>query len=511
MGRLSSSLAPVRVLSNKQRMKAASRLPVRRQSYLLVFGFLAALLILSHSTLLRLPYYWDEIGQFIPASLDLFESGALIPHSTLPNVHPPGLMVYLTLVWKIFGYSILNTRIAMLLVAAVGALGAFLLAIELGRGTTGAPGFTALALLCVSPLFFSQSVMALLDMPAMAFTVFALLFFLQGKMRSSALVCVALVLVKETGIVAPALFGIWLLRERRVRPALWFLLPIPVLAIWLFALKHATGHWFGSAEFTQYNIWFPLHPVRLGLALLRRTYYLFISSGHLIGTAVLVYAWRRMPVFRSRPWRVAICFAIAHVVAVSLLGGAVLERYVIPVLPILYAAFAIGLLALPTRWRIAATAGLLLCLTAANFVNPPYPFPFENNLEWTAFVGLEQSAARAVDSLPPGPIATAFPFSDALRRRPFGYVTQERRVQQVASFRRTDLRKLQAERPETLVVFTQTWDPLHLLEASFLGRFLHRFYGYEPEATVPEIESLFQLHRQQTWQGRGLEFVLLRR
>src|SRR3984885_2411317 len=112
------------------------------------YGMLAAFLILAHGPLLRLPFYWDEAGQFIPASLDLFRTGAWIPVSTLPNVHPPGVMAYLAACWSIFGYSIPATRIAMLLIAALGALSTFLLGIEMSRGSTGTPAFAALVLLC---------------------------------------------------------------------------------------------------------------------------------------------------------------------------------------------------------------------------------------------------------------------------------------------------------------------------------------------------------------------------
>src|SRR5271154_919244 len=127
-------------------MPPAARLRVRYRSYVLAFGAIAAFLILSHGSLLSLPFYWDEIGQFIPASLDLFRHGAWIPVSTVPNVHPPGVMAYLALFWSIFGYSISATRIAMLLAAAFGGLVTFLLGIELSRGSTGTPAFAALSL-----------------------------------------------------------------------------------------------------------------------------------------------------------------------------------------------------------------------------------------------------------------------------------------------------------------------------------------------------------------------------
>src|SRR5215475_5500874 len=107
------------------------RPPIRRRSYLLVYTLLAGLLLLGHSPLLQLPFFWDEAGQFIPQALDLYRTGELIPHHTTPNIHPPAVVAMLAAVWHIFGFSILMTRIVMTLIAALGAMFAFLLAIEL--------------------------------------------------------------------------------------------------------------------------------------------------------------------------------------------------------------------------------------------------------------------------------------------------------------------------------------------------------------------------------------------
>ncbi len=70
----------------------------------------ALFLVLAHLPFLTAPYFWDEAGQFIPASLDIFYGGELVPHSTIPNVHPPGVMLYLAGIWRVFGYSIAGTR-----------------------------------------------------------------------------------------------------------------------------------------------------------------------------------------------------------------------------------------------------------------------------------------------------------------------------------------------------------------------------------------------------------------
>src|SRR5947209_3883720 len=118
--------------------------------------------------------------------------------------------------------------------------------------------------------------MVQLDMPAMVFSSLGLVLFLDGRIRAAALASTLLVLVNETGLITPVLFGGWLWFEGRRREALWFLLPVLPLIAWLIALERSTGHLFGNAAFTEYNIFYPLHPVRFVMALARRLYYLFI-------------------------------------------------------------------------------------------------------------------------------------------------------------------------------------------------------------------------------------------
>lgn len=497
--------------------KSAGRPPVRFRSYALSFFLIAAFLILAHASLLDLPFYWDELGQFIPAALDIFRAGEWIPVSTVPNVHPPGVMAYLAMVWSIFGYSIAGTRVAMLIIAALGALVTFLLGIQLSRGAAGAPAFTALALLCLSPLFFAQSMMAQLDMPAMVLATLALLFFLQERRCASAIACAVLVLVKETGAVVPALFGVWLIVERRDwRNSAWFLLPFPGLILWLVALHQTTGHWLGNAAFTEYNVRDSLEPVHFLLAAARRFYYVFIGSGHFIGTLALIWAWRRMPLLRERAWRISWMFVLVQLLVVSAFGGATLERYVLPVLPVVYVAFALSLRALKTRTRQIALAALIVCLIGASFVNPPYPFPFENNLAFVSFVRLEQSAASEVEQysigLPGGGVvATAFPLTSALRNPDFGFVGIRHKVLEVRDFTRPEIERLRLQLPDLVVVYQRTWDPLDLLAHPAISSLLTRWYGYERELTPNEIAGLLGMRVARQWTRRGLSIELLER
>ena len=100
-------------------------------------GLLIALLFIAlfalHIPLLRLPYFWDEAGYYIPAARDLFLSGTLIPHSTVSNAHPPLVMAYLALWWKLLGYTPVVTRTVMLLVSAFSLGGLFRLAARIAN------------------------------------------------------------------------------------------------------------------------------------------------------------------------------------------------------------------------------------------------------------------------------------------------------------------------------------------------------------------------------------------
>jgi len=102
-----------------------------------------------------------------------------------------------------------------------------------------------------------------------------------------------------------------------------------------------------------------------------RLHYLFIADGRFIG-AIALFAGFRM--LRGKDWQIAALVAVAQVVVVTVFGYAMLERYLIPVLPILYAAIAAAASVYPTSWRWVSHATMLGIFVAAWFWNPPYPF-----------------------------------------------------------------------------------------------------------------------------------------
>lgn len=469
------------------------------------------MVVLTHLPYLDLPLFWDEMGQFVPAALDLAREGRWIPHTARPNVHPPALMAYLAAVWKIFGYSIPVTRLAMLLVGGLTILLAFLLGVRLCRGLPGAPAFSAVTMLAVSPLFYTQSLLAQLDLPATLLTLWALLEFIQGRVRRAALVSVALVLTKETGVVAPLVFAGWLWREGRRREAAWFVLPLVALGGWLALLRMETGYWLGNAEFEQYNLYYPLHPVRLSLALLRRAFYLFVDNCHFIGWTVVLLAARKSRVFAQRSWRIVVTLAVAHVLAVTVVGGATLERYLLPILPLMYIAMgAAWAVQWPDRrhWtETAAVAGLLLCL----FWTRPLPAPLENNLALVDFIRLHERAAAYLEQTSPGKVVTtAWPLSEALRSPDFGYVSRPLLVREIPGFGERALLSLRQRAPDILVMFRRDWNPGPLYDwFPLLSRIRTRYYGFQPDVWPEFAEQQLGLKIVARWSRGGQWLAIL--
>jgi len=486
------------------RRKRAHR--IRPDTYLFFFVSFALVIFLTHAVYFDLPYFWDELGQFVPAALDIYHDGAWVPHSTVPNAHPPGVMAYLAGIWRIAGYSIPATRIAMLLLASLAALCTFLLAIHLCRGLEGAPAFTPLLLLLLDPLFYMQSMMAQLDMPAMLFTVLALLLFLQDRHMAAALACTALVLTKETGALLPLILGATLLFDlTRAKYAVFYLAPFVVLAGWFFVLWRATGQLFGDAGFTHYNLGYAMHPVRASICFVRRIYYLFIDDFRWAGTLAIAFAWTKTRLYRNRAWTVTWLFIAAHVVMVSLFGGAELERYLLPVLPLVYIAMAAAWSVLRPSLRHASLAVVAAGLLAGLFFNPPYPFPFENNLAMVDFVELHHSAAEFLQkNYPSKTVYTAWPLTAALRNPAFGYVEKKLNAAETSDLRFSTLSALDPKGVDVLVLYSRTWEPdWGVLQVPEVAHFLRHFYQYERQMNADEVHQHFGLDLRKRWTQRG--------
>jgi hypothetical protein len=237
--------------------------------------------------------------------------------------------------------------------------------------------------------------------------------------------------------------------------------------------------------------------------LLRRVFYIFVDNFHIIGTAAIWLAWRRTDLFRSRAWAVVAVVAVLQVIVVSVLGGAALERYLMPVLPLFYIATAAALTKLSVLHRRMATAimtaGLVFCI----FFSSPLAYPFENNSAFVTFVRLQQQAAEVLEAeYPSETIYSAWPLPDALRRPEFGYVSKELQVRGLDNFSPEAVLR-GAAGARVLVVYSRTWEPRWgVLQLEWIRRFLAEYYFYSPQITAEQIERHLGLVRVATWQER---------
>src|SRR5262249_33274708 len=160
-----------------------------------LFIILVTIQFALHAPLLRLPYFWDEAGYYVPAARDLLLSGSLIPCSTPSNAHPPLVMAYLALWWRLGGFAPEVTRTAMLVLSAFCLLGVFRLARSVANDEVA---MAATALIAVYPVLFAQSSLVHLDMAAAGLTFWGLEAYFRERRASAAFWFSLAALAKET-------------------------------------------------------------------------------------------------------------------------------------------------------------------------------------------------------------------------------------------------------------------------------------------------------------------------
>jgi 4-amino-4-deoxy-L-arabinose transferase-like glycosyltransferase len=422
---------------------------------LLALLFLAVWL--SHWPLLRLPYYWDEAGYYIPAAYDFFRRGTLIPYSTLSNAHPPLPSLYLAAFWRVFGFTPFVTRSAMCLVAAVALSAVHRLARLATADKRAAAAVTLLTALY--PVWFVQSTLAHADLLAAAGTLWGLALLCHSDRNEhghpilAAATCFALAaLAKEIAIGTPlslALWELWLSarsrtgdatpRRAHLRAALLLITPAVPLAAWFTYHRWRTGFIFGNPEYLRYNATSTLVPTRILLALVHRGLHLtahlnlFVPVLVTLGCLLLPRLAGRVSMPRSLRARLLVVL-VANWIFFSVLGGALLTRYLLPLYPLV-------LLLCVDAWRQRLQHWIsLAALTAAAFllglfINPPYRFAPEDTLAYRDSILLQQDAIAQIRSRYGSPtVLTAWPASDNLTKPELGYVASPLPVVAIDNF-----------------------------------------------------------------------------
>jgi hypothetical protein len=195
-----------------------------------------------------------------------------------------------------------------------------------------------------------------------------------------------------------------------------------------------------------------------------------------------------------------------YLVLLSLVGGAILPRYLLPILPLFYlatVAMVTRLPRFPARFILAATAG---CFVWAWFINPPCPFPYEDNLSYVDFIRLHQQAAHYLETYPGQPrILTAWPATAELEEPFLGYVHNPRRVIPAAGFAPEEFPDLPPESFDLLYLYSLRWEPPGNLVTRFPGllQIQERYFDYHPQAAAQAMAAHYHLRLVAEMERRG--------
>jgi hypothetical protein len=519
----------------------------------MIFPVVFAALYASHFTLLRLPYYWDEAGYYIPAAWDFFRTGSLIPITTLTNAHPPLPSIYLALWWKVSGFYPEVTREAVLMVAALGLLGVWRLAMRLVGVAMVA--FWTVALTGLYPIWFAQSTLAHADIFAAACTLWGLVYALPDRGRkpwTAALWFAAAALCKETAIAIPLTLFVVSLAEgfpirtkgdagenshpsrknrdaARVghplwREAAWLASCVLPLAGW-FAWHYAkTGFLFGNPEYLRYNAQATLNPLRILVAFGHRALHLTAHMNLFVPVLMTVAAMLLKPRLDaeghdratiSLPARRRIfLLLLVNALLFSVLGGALLTRYLLPMYPLVL------LVAVSTFYRrVPYWQGLALFSAAAFamglFINPPYGFAPEDNLAYAHVVRLHQAGIAQLNQRYPGAtVLSAWPMTDELTRPELGYLKQPFDVYRLEDFTAAQIARAagEPEKYSAALVFSTKYDPPPLLLSlgpkgeAMEERFFGLHHDLPPEAIAHELGGALVWKRE----DQGMWIALIR-
>jgi hypothetical protein len=378
----------------------------------------------------------------------------------------------------------------MLVLAAFSLLGVFRLAERVANRTVAIASMLCTALY---PVFFAQSSLAQVDLAAAGLTFWGLAAYVEGENAATVLWFALAALAKETAILAPiALFAweivgifarngpfgkLWLdgcspqTNHAHARRIASLLIPTLPLGLWYVYHYARTGYVFGNPEFFRYNVAATLSAARFFLALIMRLWQV-VGYLHLwVLTVPVLLAMFLLPPQRdaaSERARISLpvqmlfyVVVLTYVVAMALIGGAVLARYMLPAVPLVI------ILSVSTLWRRlrywpAAVVFVALAFVAAWFWNPHYGFSPEDNLAYRDYIVLHQDGERFLEArYPMARVLTAWPASDEIARPWLGYITRPMRVVRIENFSLDEMLSAADFRSnyEVALIFSTKYEP----------------------------------------------------
>jgi len=312
------------------------------------------------------------------------------------------------------------------------------------------------------------------------------------------------VLAKETALLAPLALLTWgwvcpwasrvakadicLPAPRRVAA---LLAPVAVLTAWYAFHFWRTGYVFGNPEFFRYNVEATASPLRMVLAFGIRVWQSLGYMHLIVLTLLMAWAMTRPPLRDGEQERARISlpvqsvFAVlilAYAAAMAVVGGAVLARYMLTVVP-LVVILAVSTLRRRIRLWPALIALTCVAFVTALFLNPPYGFSPEDNLAYRDYVVMHEDAESFLQTrYPRARVLTAWPASDEISRPYLGYVTHPYPVVRIEDFTIDEMMGAAQERSrfDVALVFSTKYEPAHPVLGPWRAweKIKQRYFGF---------------------------------
>jgi hypothetical protein len=300
------------------------------------------------------------------------------------------------------------------------------------------------------------------------------------------------------------------------------LLSVVPLALWLIYHHHRTGYFLGNPDYLRYNLGATLTPLRIALAMLIRLWHLLGYLNLFVLTLLTLYAVSQPPLLEhdgSDRQRIAIpvqCVFLvviaAYVVALSVLGGAVLARYMLPVMPLVI-LLCVSTLRRRLRYWVWWVGAVCAAFVFALLTPPPYRIAPEDTLLYRDYVILhKQAETEIVRRYPHARILTAWPASDELTKPFLGYVKQPADVIQIDNFSQPEMERAAqaASEFDVAFLFTTKWQPPHPLWQTlpFGEAIQERFFDYHEDISPDRAASMLG-GRIVRYENRNNEWVAI--
>lgn len=186
-----------------------------------------------------------------------------------------------------------------------------------------------------------------------------------------------------------------------------------------------------------------------------------------------------------------LAIAVVYTLAMAVIGGAVLARYMLPIVPLVIIVWVSTLWRRVKMWK-AVTTLVGVAFVTSLFVNPPYGFSIEDNLAYRDYILLHQHAESFLQArYPMARVLTAWPANDEISRPPLGYVTRPMQVVRIDDFTTDELMSAahMRSRFDVALLFSTKYAPHHSLLETWPA-WQHaktRFFGYHRD--VPPLAA----------------------